>query len=227
MLVTLTEAAKQPGAPAQPTLYRMTKNKRVPGFLVQTSGGWRVDTGNPEWEQYLGRVSGRALPQKISGNRVKAAKGKPQAPGAAKGRGEARGQNPAKGKGGLGEDEDDNKPETTSVQKAIEAKVIYNARREKLKMEQDEIKTGAMKEEYVVKAEGEFWLSFIQREMIDSFSVVRRCMSEVKRLILAGDDTQAGKYLNAELKAAFEQTAQTLQDALDGKELDDGKGAGR
>jgi hypothetical protein len=52
-------------------------------------------------------------------------------------------------------------------------------------------------------------------------------MSEVKRLILAGDDVQAGKYLNAELKAAFEQTAQTLQDALDGKELDDGKGAGR
>lgn len=211
-MITLSEAARRPGAPAQPALHRMTGSRSVPGFLVKTGEGWRIDTDNAEWGAYLARAAARQAPQIASGNRVKEAKGQIKRTKAAK--------IPAMAAGQTGDEEEpeEGNAEKASVQKAVNAKIVYNARREKLKMEQDEIKTGAMKEEYVVKAEGEFWLSFIQREMTDAFGVVRRCMGEVKRLIMAGEDIQAGKYLAGELRTAFERTARKLEDTLEGKE---------
>jgi hypothetical protein len=71
MLLTISEAAKQQGAPSQPTIWRMTKNKRIPGFLVQADGGWRVDTASPEWGAYVQGVPKRALPQTLGGTRSK------------------------------------------------------------------------------------------------------------------------------------------------------------
>ena len=202
MLVTISEASKQQGAPSQPAIHRMTRNKRVPGFLVQTADGWRIDDTNPEWSAYVQGVPKRALPQTLAGNQVKKAKGKTR-PAAGNEREDLGGNDEA---------------QNTTVQKAAEAKIIYNARREKLKMEQDEIKTNAMKKLFVDKAEGEYWLSFMQRAVTDSFSAVKRIMPEVKRLHLAGDEGAAERTVSAALKAVWEQARQALNDALDGEE---------
>ena len=209
MLVTISEASKQQDAPSQPAIRRMTRNKRVPGFLVQTAGGWRVDPGSPEWSACVQGVPWRALPQTLAGNQVKKAKGNARpAPREKAGK---------RQDGGDGEDVKD-EAQNTSVQKAAEAKIIYNARREKLKMEQDEIKTNAMKKQFVDKAEGEYRLSFMRRAVTDSFSAVKRIMPEVKRLHLAGDGGAAERTVNAALKGVWEQSSRALQDALDGAE---------
>jgi hypothetical protein len=204
MLVTLSEAARQPGAPSQPALHKMTKNKRLPDFLVQTEDGWRVETNSPEWTRYLNRVSMKSEPQKQAGNYVKQLKRQ-------------------KKQSGQSHDEADSEStaENTTVQKAMDAKIIYNARREKLKMEQDEIKTNALKEAFIDKGEAEYWLSFIQREISDSFSVVKHCMSEIKRCIMTGEDGQAERVFVNALTAAFERTAGNLRDALSGEGGDD------
>lgn len=164
-----------------------------------------METENPTWTQYLNRVSKHVEPQKQAGNYVKQLKGKakrtgPQPESAA---------------------DSENITENTTVQKAMEAKIVYNARREKLKMEQDEIKINAMKLAFVDKGEAEYWLSFIQREITDSFSVVKHCLSEVKRCIMIGEDGHAERVITNALIAAFERTAKTLQDALSGKSEDD------
>jgi hypothetical protein len=200
MLVTLSEAARQPGAPSQAALHRMTKNKRLPGFLVQTEDGWRVDVDSADWDRYLKRVSKHAEPQKQVGNQVK------------------RQKKPAGRRDDKKKKEDDEEKTALRVDKAIEAKIIYNAQREKYKMEQDEIKTNALKEIYVDKREAEYWLSFIQRGITDSFSVVKYCMSEVKRHIMMGDDAQAERVLLDALIAAYERTAENLRGVLEGEE---------
>jgi hypothetical protein len=201
MLITLSEAARQPGSPSQPALHKMTKNKRVPEFLIQTGDGWRVETDAPAWTMYLARVSAKAEPQKKAGNHVKQLK-KPSGP-----RHDER--------------DSDKTLENTTVQKAVEAKIIYNARREKLKMEQDEIKTNTLKEVFVDKREAEYWLSFIQREISDSFSVIKHCMSEIKRCIMAGEDGRAEQVIVNALAAAFKRTADNLSNVLSGEDEDD------
>ncbi|MDR0374729.1 MAG: hypothetical protein LBH85_03290 [Treponema sp.] len=202
MLVTLSEAARKTGAPSQPALHRMTKNKLLPSFLVQTENGWRVETDDPAWTRYLNRVFNRVEPQKQAGNRVKQLKKR------------TKRSDPSDG-------ETKAVQENTNVQKAIEAKIIYNSRREKLKMEQDEVKTNVIKEVFVDKGEAEYWLSFVQREIFDSFSVVKHCMGEVKRCIMAGEDGQAERALTNALAAAFKRNMETLSGALSGEIEDD------
>jgi hypothetical protein len=202
MLITISEASKQSGAPSQPAIHRMTKNKRVPGFLTRTSQGWRVDTGNPEWGAYIQGVSRRALPQKLAGNQVKKAEGTAR-PAAGNGREDEGGNDEA---------------QNTTVQKAAEAKIIYYARREKLKLEQDEIKTNALKKQFADRAEAEYWLSFMQRAVTDSFSAVKRVMPEVRRLAASGDGAAAERAVSAALKGVWEQARRALQDAMDGSE---------
>jgi hypothetical protein len=77
-----------------------------------------------------------------------------------------------------------------------------------------------MKGAFVERAEGEYWLLFIQRGITDSFSVVDRCFAEMKRLILLENDLEGKRYLKNELKAGFERAAQTLREAIEGAEND-------
>jgi hypothetical protein len=103
-----------------------------------------------------------------------------------------------------------------NVRKSMDEKIIYGAKREKLKMMQDEIKTNEMKGAFVERAEGEYWLSFMQRGITDSFSAVDRCFAEMKRLILLGNDLEGKRYLKNELKAGFEQVVQSMTEAVEG-----------
>jgi hypothetical protein len=205
MLITLSQAARVEGAPAQPSLSRMTKNKSPPGFLKKTGDGWRVDTDEPSWENL---IAGR--------------RGQDPAANAAKSRGAAlargRAAKTAADGGKKKKKEEDEKAAKVSeaVRNAIDAKIICSANREKLKMQQDEIKTNRMKGAFVERAEGEYWLSFMQRGIIDSFSAVDRCFAETKRLILAGNDTEGKQYLKGELKRGFERAVENLREAVNG-----------
>jgi hypothetical protein len=206
MLITLSEAARIEGSPSQPSLSRMTRNRVLPDFLKKTDGGWRVDTDDPAWENMLsGRRGGHPEKdlRKSRGARLARA-------------GEKKG---AKDSGDDEKDEEDAEWDK-NVRKAIDGKIIYSAKREKLKMMQDEIKTSAMKGDFVERAEGEYWLSFMQRGIIDSFSAVDRCFAEMKRLILLGNDLDGKRYLKNELKAGFERAAHTLREAIEGTKDD-------
>jgi hypothetical protein len=168
----------------------MTKNKAVPPFLKKTVEGWRVDTDDPSW-----------------GNMLAAKRGQSPSAGVSKSAG-------GRLAGGGKKDKEDS-IDDSSVRKAIDEKIIYNARREKLKMEQDEIKTGVMKGSFVERAEGEYWLSFMQRGIIDSFSVVDRCFAEMKRLVLLGNDTEGKQHLKNELKREFERVCGDMREAVE------------
>ena len=181
----------------QQSLARMTKNTAVPGFLKKTDGGWRVDTGDPSWENLLAAKRG----QSPSAN-------------AAKREGARRGTGKRAKKEGVADDEA--AEGAANVRKAIDAKIIYNARREKLRMDQDEIKTGKMKGDFVERAEGEYWLSFMRRGITDSFSAVDRCFAEVKRLALLDKDNEGRQYLKNELKRGFEQVVENMREAVEG-----------
>jgi hypothetical protein len=184
----------------------MTRNRVLPDFLKKTDGGWRVDTDDPAWENLLsGRRGGNPEkdPRKSRGARLARAA-------------ERKGAKDFEDDEKDGEDAEWDK----NVRKAIDGKIIYSARREKLKMMQDEIKTGEMKGAFVERAEAEYWLSFMQRGIIDSFSAVDRCFAEMKRLILLGNDLEGKRYLKDELKAGFERAAQTLREAVEGAEYD-------
>jgi hypothetical protein len=193
MLVTLSQASRVDGAPLQPSLARMTKNRALPGFFRKTENGWRVDTEDPSWDGLLA-----------------ARRGQSPAANAAKSRGAKIART-----GGNEDDEKEPDKEPNKVRQAIDAKIIWSARREKLKMEQDEIKTNKMKGAFVERAEGEYWLSFIQRGIVDSFSAVDRCFPEAKRLVLAGNDAEGKKYLKNELKRGFERAAENLREAIE------------
>jgi hypothetical protein len=202
MLVTLSEAGRIEGAPLQPSLYRMTKNQVVPSFLKKTDDGWRVDTDEPEWGNFLAGKRG----QSKAGNTAKRV-------GASIG-----------GKRGQKKEKEEKDDETVAadaeIRKAINSKIVWNARREKLKMEQDEIKTAEMKGAFVERSEGEYWLSFMQRGIIDSFASVDRCFSEVKRLVLQGNDTEGKQYLRNELKRGFERVVEDMREAVNGADYD-------
>jgi hypothetical protein len=180
----------------------MTKNRVLPFFLKKTDAGWRVDTDDPSW-----------------GNLIAAKRGQSPAVNAAKREG-TRLARSVKGNqaGGKPEKEEEAADGESNVRKALDAKVIYNARREKLRMEQDEIKTGKMKGHFVERTEGEYWLSFMQRGIVDSFSVVDRCFEEVKRLVLLGNGIEGKQYLKNELKRVFNLAARNMKEAIEGQD---------
>jgi hypothetical protein len=202
MLITISNAAQLPGAPPQPSISRMTHNRVLPSFLKKTDAGWRVDTDDPAW-----------------GNLLAARRGQSPAANAAKREGpRLAGRMKKTRRPPSSEDADSEDAEREeNVRKAIESKIIFNAKREKLKMMQDEIKTNAMKDLFVERSEGEYWLSFIQRGIIDSFSAIDRCFAETRRLILLGNDIEGRQYLKNELKAAFERAAQNMKEAVEGE----------
>jgi hypothetical protein len=204
MLITLSEAARVEGAPSQPSLSRMTHNRALPGFLKKTGAGWRVDTDDPAWENLLAARRGQspaANAAKREGPRVAGRVKKTAAP-----------LPPSAADAGDTEDTGLEK----NVRKAIDDKIIYGAERERLRMMQDEIKVNEMKGAFVERAEGEYWLSFMQRGITDSFSAVDRCFAETKRLILLGNDLEGKQYLKNELKTGFERAAQDMREAVEG-----------
>jgi hypothetical protein len=52
-IIKLYEASKLPGAPSQPFLSKITKEAFKYPFLRNTDKGWRVDTDDPAWVEYL------------------------------------------------------------------------------------------------------------------------------------------------------------------------------
>jgi hypothetical protein len=200
MLVTISEAARQTDAPSHQAIFRMTKKNPLPAFLVPTEKGWRVDTDNAAWKVYLSGVSRRSMPQKLGGNETK------RIVNAAHER-NAEGPTP----------QEEANPELEALAvRHHSSKIIWDAQLTRQKLEQAEIKTNAMKELFVEKAEAEYWFSFIQRGINDSFASVKRSFPELKRLILAGDDLRAEKYLTGSLKRGFEMAVEAARETIKG-----------
>jgi hypothetical protein len=188
----------------------MTKNKAVPGFLKKTGDGWRVDTDDQSWENLLAARRG----QSPSTNAAKRAGARVIRRGKRK---TDDGQLREKPNEEIKEGEEDEETiaQKAQVDQAVRLKVICNAKREKLKMEQDEITTAKMKGAFVDRAEGLYWLSFMQRGITDSFSAVDRCFAEIKRLILLGNDAEGKQYLKSELKRGFETVSGNMREAAE------------
>jgi hypothetical protein len=182
----------------------MTKNRTLPDFLKKTDEGWRVDTDAPGWEILLSgkrrQPAAASIAKKLGARLARSRKTKSE---------EKSGGTACASEAAGGDEPGD-------VEKAAADKIIYNSKREKLKMEQDEIKTGKMRGAFIERAEGEYWLSFMQRGITDSFSTINRCFMETKRLILAGNDTEAKQYMRDELKAGFERVVRDMEEAVRG-----------
>jgi hypothetical protein len=204
MLVTLSQASKLDGSPSQPALFKMTKKQPPPAFLASTEKGWRVDTESGAWKVYLAGTSRKGTPQKLVGNETKritdkAREKKPTAP----------------------QDDDEGKSAVT-LERAYEAKVIWDSQLTKQKLFQAEIKTNQLKGVFVEKLEAKYWFTFLQRGMNDSFASVKRSIPELKRLFSLGDDLGAEKYLMGDMKRGFEMAVAAANETIAGEIADDG-----
>jgi hypothetical protein len=189
----------------------MTKNKVVPGFLKNTANGWRVDTDDPSWENLLVAKRG----QSPATNAVKRAGARIISRGKRKTDDEQLREKSKKEEINEEEEDEETIARKEQVNQAVRLKVICNAKREKLKMQQDEIKTEKMKGAFVDRDEGLYWLSFMQRGITDSFSTVDRCFAEMKRLILLGQEREGRQYLKSELKRGFETVSKNMREAAE------------
>jgi hypothetical protein len=180
-LISLCAAARMDGAPSQPMLSKIFKKANPPPFMKNVNGRPKVDVDDPSWAEYISRSTAKQTFQTERGNLVKKTK--------------------------AGDYDDDNEKKVISdslVKESINTKIFYDSLRAKYIAQLAEIDLNEKKALFVNRKEALYWFSFIQRGILDSFSVLHRAFPETKRLIVQGDDEAAEKYLSEKLKGAFE-----------------------
>ena len=185
--VKISVAAKEPDAPPLKTIKKQCLHKVSPKFLKRDGKHWAINVNSPLWAAY--KIKMKVTP-KIPRVRIPV------------------------------EDVRENKEwdQEKEIEKAAKAaleKKIHEARLAKIKADQEEVKLGEMLKRYTDVDTMNYYLSFMQRGISDSFSVVKRIMPEVKWLCNKNKDHEAENVMIQALKKSFENVVKNLNGELE------------
>jgi hypothetical protein len=218
MLVTLSAASRIKGSPSQPFLFDMSKRPNRASFFRETEKGMRVETDDSAWTEFINRPQNpanikRSISQKA--NSKKSATGN-QAVEESKDEERLREMDAVKKESGkieilCADDFAVGDEKITTADKAINYKYIQDAKMSKLKVDREEIK---LKRELAVFCDIEtlnYYLSFIQRQVLDCYETFERNFKELKRILLEGDDHAALELMRGSLLVTFNDIKSQLE----------------
>lgn len=159
-IIRLSAASKIEGAPSRPFLSKITKEYEKYPFLRSTDKGWRIDTDDPAWADYL------------RGRREKAG-GPPSAPPLRETAAKHGVGKPAKPKP---PPELDNEGEASrmSAAEAHSFAVIQKAQKAEIDKKKAELELGVMEKRYVEKTRMVYLMGYFQRAITEGIDDIKR-----------------------------------------------------
>lgn len=194
MVINLLCASKIEGAPSQPYLFKMTRDSAKFPFLRDTKDGWRVDTDDPAWAEYLERRL--AKPAARIGGAAERGAEKTSPPVKAKEKRKPVKKAPeAPGSGNLGASE------ITTIQEAYAFQVIQKAQKAEIDKRKAELELSVMEGRYIEKARMVYLMGYFQRAVTEGLDDIKR----------GGINSGAVKQVCDKLKEHFARTIDILQ----------------
>jgi hypothetical protein len=164
-VINLLAASKIEGAPSQPYLSKMTRDSAKFPFLRETDKGWRVDTDDPSWGEYLERR--QAKPASPAVPEIVPRPGKPKAEAGTGGEKapEQTAQIPAGTPGKAGK---------SRINELYDFQLRQKAERAEIDKKKAALQLGIMEGRYVEKTRMIYLMGYFQRAVNEGLEDIRR-----------------------------------------------------
>jgi hypothetical protein len=163
-VIKLQQASKLPGAPSQPFLSKMTRDPAKYPFLRETEKGWRVDTDDAAWGEYIKRRLSKDAP-------APAAPPEPPPKPEAAPRIKPKPEPPAY------------PPQEMSASQAYNFQLVQKALKAEIDKNKAELELGILEGRYVEKSRMIYCLGFFQRAIIEGLDEIKRDGKDVSTVV--------------------------------------------